>query len=136
MYDRYYYKILLLFLSILLYTLIYSILNPINFSGINTIQDKIKDKLGEQQIYESFEGEYTKNYDIDKEIIKQDVKKFIDQEDEKIKKPHYIQRLIDSFYFSTITACLLGYGDIHPTTNISKILVSSQGLFTISLILY
>lgn len=136
MYNRYHYKIISLFISILLYTFIYSILNPINFSGINTIQDKIKDKLGEEQIYEAFEGQYTKKYDIDKEIIKQDVKKFITEEDEKIKKPHYSQRIIDSFYFSTITACLLGYGDIHPITNTSKMLVSTQGLFTIALILY
>ena len=99
MYNRYHYKIISLFISIILYTFIYSILNPINFSGINTIQDKIKDKLGEEQIYEAFEGQYTKKYDIDKEIIKQDVKKFIAEEDEKIKKPHYSQRIIDSFLF-------------------------------------
>ena len=42
MYNRYHYKIISLFISIILYTFIYSILNPINFSGINTIQDKIK----------------------------------------------------------------------------------------------
>ena len=132
MYTRYHYKMLALFVSILIFTMIYSLMNPINFSGINIIQDKIKDKLGEQQIYEAFDGKY----DNDKEIIKEDVKKLIDKEDEKIKRPQYTQRILDSFYFSTITACLLGYGDIYPITNVSKLLVSLQGLFTISLILY
>ena len=107
-------------------------MNPIHFSGINIIQDKIKDKLGEQQIYEGFDGQY----DNEKQLIKQDVKNLIIKEDNKIKRPKYTQRILDSFYFSTITACLLGYGDIYPITNISKILVSFQGLFTVSLILY
>ena len=132
MYTHYHYKMIALFISILFFTIIYSLMNPINFSGINIIQDKIKDKLGEQQIYEGFDG----SYDIDKEIIKEDVKKLIDNEDDKIKKPQYTQRILDSFYFSTITACLLGYGDIYPITNLSKMMVSFQGLFTISLILY
>lgn len=135
MYTRYHYKIFSLFISIIIFTLIYSLMKPINFSGINIIQDKIKDKLGEQQIYEGFDGTYGK-YDIDKEIIKQDVKKLIDNEDNKIKRPQYTQRILDSFYFSTITACLLGYGDIYPITNLSKLMVSLQGIFTISLILY
>lgn len=132
MYTHYHYKMISLFISILFFTIIYSLMNPINFSGINIIQDKIKDKLGEQQIYEGFDG----SYDKDKEIIKEDVKKLIDNEDKKIKKPQYTQRILDSFYFSTITACLLGYGDIYPITNLSKMMVSFQGLFTISLILY
>jgi|TARA_Y100000389_G_C17333904_1_gene449588 hypothetical protein len=134
---NYNYKIILLVLTIIIYTFIYSFVNPINFSGINIIQDKIKDKLGEEQIYESFTDDiYKSSYDIDKEIVKSDVKKLINEEDKKIKEPTYRQRLIDSFYFSTITACLLGYGDIYPITNLSKLLVSTQGLFTIALILY
>lgn len=28
---------------------------------------------------------------------------------------------LDSFYFSTVTLATVGYGDFHPTTNISKI---------------
>lgn len=132
MYTPYHYKMFYLFVSILFFTIVYSLMNPIHFSGINIIQDKIKDKLGEQQIYEGFDGKY----DNEKQLIKQDVKNLIIKEDNKIKRPKYTQRILDSFYFSTITACLLGYGDIYPITNISKILVSFQGLFTVSLILY
>jgi len=56
----------------------------------------------------------------------------------KIKYTNLIifQRYLDSLYFSIITSCLLGYGDIYPITNLSKILVSIQGLITLSLILY
>ena len=94
------------------------------------IQDKIKDNLSEQVAVEGFQ------FDMDKEIIKQEANKLVDNENEKIKSPSYLQRLMDSFYFSTNTACLLGYGDIHPNTNLSKLVVSIQGITTISLLLF
>ena len=123
-------KIAILYAGIILFTFIYASFNPIHFTGINIIQDKIKDNISEQVAVEGFQ------FDIDKEIVKQETNLLVDEENEKIKTPTYSQRLIDSFYFSTNTACLLGYGDIYPNTNLSKLVVSIQGITTISLILF
>jgi len=105
-------------------------MNPVHFHGLNKIQDKIKDDLIEDEVNESFYTPYNK------EKVKHDVKEIVSNEEDKIYKPNYLQRYLDSLYFSIITSCLLGYGDIYPITNISKILVSIQALITLSLILY
>ena len=127
---KYHYKLFYLLISALTFSFIYSIMNPINFNGLNKIQDKMKDDLIADEVNEAFYSPYNK------EKVKQDVKNIVLDEENKIKKPNYFQRYLDSLYFSIITCCLLGYGDIYPITNISKILVSIQGLITLGLILY
>ena len=127
---KYHNKVFYLVVSALTFSLIYSFMNPVNFHGLNKIQDKIKDDLIEDEVDEPFYSHYNK------EKVKHDVKNIVLDEEEKIDKPNYFQRYLDSLYFSIITSCLLGYGDIYPITNISKILVSIQGLITLALILY
>ena len=77
--------------------------------------------------------------DVIKKIDKvaEDTEKEIDEEElvpEKIETSN-IQKLFDRLYFSIITSTLLGYGDIYPITNISKMIVMTQSLLTISLII-
>lgn len=130
---KYHNKLFYLVVSALLFSFIYSIMNPVNFHGLNKIQDKIKDDLIEHEaddVNETFYSPYNK------EKVKHDVKNIVLDEEKKIDKPNYLQRYLDSLYFSIITSCLLGYGDIYPITNASKILVSIQGLITLALILY
>lgn len=129
---KYHNKLFYLVVSALTFSLIYSFMNPVNFHGLNKIQDKIKDDLIEDEaddVNETFYSPYNK------EKVKHDVKNIVLDEEQKIDKPNYFQRYLDSLYFSIITSCLLGYGDIYPITNISKILVSIQGLITLALIL-
>ena len=127
---KYHNKVFYLVVSALTFSFIYSFMNPVNFHGLNKIQDKIKDDLIEDEVDEPFYSPYNK------EKVKHDVKNIVLDEEQKIDKPNYFQRYLDSLYFSIITSCLLGYGDIYPITNISKILVSIQGLITLALILY
>lgn len=108
-------------------------MNPVNFYGMNKIQDKIKDDLIDEEAREPFESLNETPYK--KEKIKEDVRRVVQDEGKKIKKQSYLQRYLDSLYFSIITSCLLGYGDIYPITNMSKILVSVQGFITLALIL-
>jgi len=42
----------------------------------------------------------------------------------------------DSFYFSTITLTTIGYGDLHPTTDHSKIFTSIYTIFGVGVMLY
>lgn len=132
--DEYHFKIIYLLLTIVLFSIAYSIMKPKHFHGLNKVQDKIKDELLEDEVKEPFLEQYYE--DIDKEIAKEDIKDVVEDEEEKISKPTYTQRYLDSLYFSIITSCLLGYGDIYPTTNIAKVLVSIQAMITLGLILY
>ena len=43
---------------------------------------------------------------------------------------------VDSFYFSTITLTTVGYGDLVPTKDSSKIFISIYAIFGISVMLY
>lgn len=132
--DEYHFKIIYLLLTIFLFSIAYSIMKPKHFHGLNKVQDKIKDELLENEVKEPFLESYYE--DVDKEIVKEDIKDVVENEEEKISKPTYTQRYLDSLYFSIITSCLLGYGDIYPTTNIAKVLVSIQAMITLGLILY
>ena len=127
---KYHNKVFYLVVSALTFSLIYPFMNPVNFHGLNKIQDKIKDDFIEDEVNESFYSPYNK------EKVKHDVKNIVLDGEKKIYKPNYFQRYLDSLYFSIITSCLLGYGDIYPITNISKILVSIQAFITLSLILF
>lgn len=42
----------------------------------------------------------------------------------------------DSFYFSTITLTTIGYGDLHPTTDNSKIFTSLYTILGVGVMLY
>ena len=42
----------------------------------------------------------------------------------------------DSFYFSTITLTTIGYGDLHPTTDNSKMFTSFYTLLGVGVMLY
>ena len=127
---KYHNKLTYLVISSLSFSFLYSFMNPINFHGMNKIQDKIKDELIEDEANEPFYSPYNK------EKVKRDVQEIVSKEDDKIKEQNYFQRYLDCLYFSIITSCLLGYGDIYPITNLSKIMVSIQGLITLALILY
>ncbi|MEK6856473.1 MAG: potassium channel family protein [Nanoarchaeota archaeon] len=51
---------------------------------------------------------------------------------------HYAEEwsYTDSFYFSTITLTTIGYGDLYPSKDSSKIFVSFYALFGIGFVLY
>jgi hypothetical protein len=123
-------KLIYLLITIFIFSIIYTSMNPVNFYGINKIQDKIQDELIEDKVREGLDME------TNQERVERDVKKIVKAEDEKIRKQNIFQKYLDCVYFSIITSCLLGYGDIYPITNVSKILVSLQAFITLSLILY
>lgn len=153
--KKYYFNPKIIYLLILcsIYTLIYFLLDDSNFSGVNKIQETIKDELLKKEVdkkvaVDSFvnnktqsshtieiNNEIKKDIAIDKKAIdvKQDVK---EQElDPQQIEPTIYQQLFNRFYFSITTGCLVGYGDIYPITNISKFLTLTQSLLTLSLIL-
>lgn len=142
---------------ILLFTFIYMFLDDNNFSGLNIIQELLKEELLKEKVNveinnKIFEGmanlksyndnEYIKDEKKDeKKEIKKAVKKVSEQiNNEEIKiekiKPSLLQQFFNRLYFSVSTGCLLGYGDIYPITNIAKTLSIVQAIITVSLIIY
>lgn len=133
--KKYHLKIIGLFVLIFLFSILYSLLDSTHFQGINPLQDKIKDKIVKREtddvIKESFQY-----VDKDKRKVTEDIEKVVKDEEDKIERPSSIQNFFDRLYFSIITACLLGYGDIYPATNTTKTLAAIQSLLTVCLILY
>jgi len=145
-------KILLLFAFIVIFSLIYMFLDDKNFSGVNVIKETIKKQAIEKEIEkkttdgpiikESFfqfeEVAKVDDAEVEKELDKasKEVDKEIKEEDLTVDniESNIFQRLFDRLYFSIITSCLLGYGDIYPVTNVSKSIVMIQSFLTISLI--
>lgn len=131
--EKYHIKIFGLFLLIIGFGTIYILFDASHFHGINPLQDKIKDKLVENEIQNSpIEGYQS----MEKEKIKQNIKEVVKDDEKKIENPSIMQSLFDRMYFSTITACLLGYGDIYPATNTMKAFAALQSFLTVCLILY
>ena len=143
------YKLVLLLLITVLFNLLYMLLDDSHFSGLNKIQETIKDELIkkklEQQVdkavvenfvkEESFENEVLKNIKIDQAT--RNVERDVDTQDlspENIE-PSMMQKLFNRLYFSISTSTLLGFGDIYPVTNISKIFVMMQSISTLILII-
>ena len=106
-----------------------------HFHGINPLEDKIKDKIVEKEVKQ--DQEFTDTFNTyQKQEVKQNIKDVVESEEDKIANPSTSQTFFDRIYFSTITACLLGYGDIYPATNTTKLLAAIQSFLTVCLILY
>lgn len=114
---------------IVLFSIFYFFLDASHFQGINPLQDKIKDDIIEKEVAEPYQ-----NYE--KQQVKRNVEEVVKDEEDKIENPTSFQQFFDRLYFSTITSCLLGYGDIYPATNTSKFLSAFQSFLTLCIILY
>lgn len=146
-------KLNTLLMSVIVFSLFYTMLDDKHFSGVNVIKERIKEEVIKQKIEkevgepeklatESFEGNFTgndtyygklKQEKVDKSI--DDAKKEATEDVENIDRS-ISQRLFDRTYFSFTTATLLGYGDIYPVTNICKIVVMIQAFITVGLIVF
>ena len=143
------YKIGLLFIVTVLFTLLYMLLDDSHFSGLNKIQETIKDELIkkklEHQVDKAIIESFAKKEYFTNDALKQikidettrNVEVDVDKNDltsENIE-PSIMQKLFNRLYFSISTSTLLGFGDIYPVTNISKTFVMFQSIITLILII-
>lgn len=150
-----YSKIYVLLFLMLFFSIIYMLLEDNHFEGVNKFkeivkEEVIKDKV-QEKIKESFNNlndfyENNKIINSNKKLRKEKIIEKVTKEGEKETEnqeldsnninPSLSNKYLNRLYFSITTGCLLGYGDIFPVTNISKLITSIQGLLTILLIIY
>ena len=137
--KKYHLKIIGLVSLIIVFSFFYAMFDTTHFQGINVVQDKVKDDIVEKEskkvTNETFE-QINQYETAEKQNLKRNIQEKVEDEEEKISSPSVFQNFFDRLYFSIITACLLGYGDIYPTTNIAKTLSALQSFLTVCLILY
>jgi hypothetical protein len=144
-------KIQILFFSMFFFSLIYMLLDDSHFEGVNkfkelvkeeVIKDKVQKEIKENfELYEQLDTYYKDNKVIEEKVIDKaakDTEKEVKKDDLAIEKiePSLTNKFINRLYFSIITGCLLGYGDVYPVSNTAKLLTGLQGLLTVSLIIY
>ena len=142
----YYQKFLILLLNIIIFSIIYSFFDDTHFSGINTLQETIRNEIIKQNI-----TSYIKeDMEVDVKILQEKEKRILKKETKEIKsdvaqtefaendldnlKPNIFKRFYDRLYFATITGSTLGYGDIYPTSNTCRFFVMIQLMITICIV--
>jgi len=126
-------KFKLLVTQILLFAFIYFFLPENHFSGINKIEDILKDKLLKQKIEQNIEQfsntsntNGTNGTTVKEKVdeIEKDVDKII--EHEKTKHQSFLDKFFVRLYFSCTTCASLGYGDVTPKSKVSRSLSMIQ----------
>lgn len=145
-------KVFLIILNMLLFAIIYSFFNDSDWKGLNPVKEVVKDEIirekaeadldkdtlnynkglntgleGMSNIYMS----NNKNNNIEISNVKKEV-----EEDLKSSKHEltFFEYIFNRLYFSVVTGCLLGYGDIYPETLRLKGFVALQALTTLIII--
>jgi hypothetical protein len=131
-------KIFLLIISMFIFSILYTLLDDIHFSGVNKFQETVKDEVIKNKVKQEIIENYSnaRNEDIINKTTqeaKRDVKK--NDLNPTNVSPTILTKYLNRLYFSINTGCLLGYGDIYPTTLLCKIITSAQGLLTITIII-
>lgn len=145
-------KVYLILISMFLFSIIYIIVPDDEFSGVNNISELIKSELLKQKVLkdikvntgslEGFNNSFNENqttiYKSSSSTLEKDVEKIEEKVDDEytpknVKKSIY-EQYFSRVYFSIITGCLLGYGDVYPITMKSKLLAMLQALMTIIII--
>ena len=148
-------KIYILLLIMFIFSIIYTFLDDTHFEGVNKYKEIIKEEIikkkANKEIIENFKDinntfdnsliNNNNNNNSKKETIIDETTKETEADVEKNElnpekvKPTLSNKYFNRLYFSIVTGCLLGYGDIYPVSNISKLLCVCQGVTTVCLII-
>jgi hypothetical protein len=139
-------KVAIILISVIVFSIIYMIIPDDEWSGVNKVREIIEEKAIKDKVDEDI---LKGNIEVDIEEvgveefnnyygnIKEGIKEGIEKEEvsvEYVKENSIFDQYFNRLYFTVITACLLGYGDIVPKTVRLKSLVIIQSLLTIIII--
>jgi len=149
-YDIRKYKVILVLISMLLFSFVYMFVSDDEWYGINRMKDIVRDEVAREKVgeetseivnFRNIEG--FDNYDNmfqdniqnanESELISE-----IDKAEEQVENESIVKSPLENYfnrlYFSIVTGCLLGYGDIYPKSIRLKAIVTVQALMTIIII--
>ena len=134
-------RISLILYLMIIFSFIYYIFPDDNFSGMNNISEKIKKELLKKKLLNEINKNIPETFvnyqkvDNTNNPIQNQVLKIEDKvETELIIEKTRMEKYFDSLYFSIVTGCLLGYGDVYPLTTKCKFTSMIQALLTIIII--
>lgn len=128
----------LLLMQILFFCILYLFLDDSHFSGINRLEEMIRDEVLQRKINpiikstEKYENPDTKLKKTAKQIRK-DIKSEVSEVLDDLARPTLFDKFFKRLYFSFVTGTTLGYGDIFPNTVLCKTITIFQLIFTIIL---
>lgn len=144
------FKVVYVLLNMFIFSIVYMFISDDEWFGVNKIKDIVKDEATRDKIDEDkniIEGaKIYEGYSNFSEFFVNEVKTDVIAEIDKVEKDvenQFKQKTIEKtlmemyfnrLYFSIVTGCLLGYGDIYPESMRLKALVSVQALLTIIII--
>lgn len=140
------FKLGIIFLQIILFSLLYMFIDDSHFSGINRLEEMIKDEIIQRKIKphikipdEGFTTKQKQNSDEAKEIKEKAAEIKIDFEEEEViknlAKSSIWNKFFNRLYFSFVTGSSLGYGDVVPSSNICRALTMFQLILSIVIVL-
>ena len=138
-------KIILLFVSMVIFSVIYMILDDHNFSGVNYLKERVKEEVLKKKVEKNIKKETDKEGYSDFDDLETKIDETVKQAKIEVEEKELVdekmiitpgKKFFNRLYFSICTGTLLGYGDIYPITNLCKSVVMIQTLITISLIIY
>jgi hypothetical protein len=134
-------RISLILYLMIIFSFIYYIFPDDNFSGMNNISETIKNELLKKKLLNEINKNIPETFvnyqkvDNTNNPIQNQVLKIEDKvETELIIEKTRMEKYFDSLYFSIVTGCLLGYGDVYPLTKKCKLTSMLQALLTIIII--
>lgn len=134
-------RISLILYLMIIFSFIYYIFPDDNFSGMNNISETIKNELLKKKLLNEINKNIPETFvnyqkvDNTNNPIQNQVLKIEDKvETELVIEKTRMEKYFDSLYFSIVTGCLLGYGDVYPLTTKCKFTSMIQALLTIIII--
>ena len=128
--QRFYY----LMLQILIFSFIYMLLNDAHFSGINTLEEMIRDELLQRKIDPIIKEEFKDNLEKEIKEIEEEIDIDNDPVITEVTQPTLFSSFFKRLYFSFVTGSTLGYGDIFPNTVLCKTITIVQLITSILLL--
>ena len=126
----------------ILFSLIYTFLDDSHFAGVNKFKEIVKEEVIKDKVKQEIKEEFTnrvkpniQDIAIEETTRETEIEVKNEELDPDNVKPNIITKYINRLYFSVVTGCLLGYGDIYPTTQIAKFICALQGITTVGLII-
>lgn len=128
--QRFYY----LMLQILIFSFIYMLLNDAHFSGINTLEEMIRDELLQRKIDPIIKEEFKDKLEREIKEIEEEIDINTDPVITEVTQPTLFSSFFKRLYFSFVTGSTLGYGDIFPNTVLCKTITIVQLITSILLL--